>query len=513
MSLSNKQIEIQWAEFRDGIKGSTPIDESETPEQQRKRIAMLEADRVRWVKYYFPKYAYAEFADFHIEFIERIIAHPEWWENVNWARELAKDTVTMFVILYLALTGKKRYILMIGNTVTDAGNFLELYRSQLDSNQRIKRDYGVQESLGNWTFGEFTTQKGVKFRAIGAGQSPRGTKNEEVRPDAIIFNDLDTDQDVRNPDIIQQRWDWVEKAAIGTRSISKDTLILFLGNIIAKDCCVVRAQKFADHVSLVNIRGVDGKSTWPKKNTEAHIDRVLSQKSYNAQQSEYFNNPISQGTVFKEMTYGKCPDLKDLPFVLIYADPATSNKDRPTLKAKVQNSCKSVVVLGCLNLKFYVYKAFVDSTTNSTFIDWLYAAKNYAANAAQIYTYIENNTLQDPFYEQVLLPLIFAKGEVAGDILGIIPDTRSKPDKYFRIEGTLEPLNRLGLLTLNIDEKTDPHMERLEAQFKSVSANSKTMDGPDAVEGGVFKIKEKMAEVELDDIRAVRRNRNTKTSY
>ena len=150
----------------------------------------------------------------------------------------------------------------------------------LERNARIINDYGEQRLLGSWTSTEFITAKGVAFRAIGADQSPRGSRNEEIRPDIIIFDDLDTDQDCLNPDIIKKRWDWVEQAVIPTRSISGKLLVMWCGNIISEDCCVLRAQKFADHVDIINIRDAAGKSSWPQKNTEEDIDRVLSTISY-----------------------------------------------------------------------------------------------------------------------------------------------------------------------------------------------------------------------------------------
>jgi hypothetical protein len=273
---------------------------------------------------------------------------------------------------------------------------------------------------------------------------------------------------------------------------------------------MVRAQEFADFVDIVNIRDAEGKSTWPEKNTEEHIDRVLSQKSYLSIQREYYNNPIEDGNVFKELTYGKCPALKEMAFVVVYGDPSPSNKDKPVLRAKHQNSCKAVVVVGYKDLKFYVYKAFVDVTTNSTFVDWLYATRDFVLTKTQPYFFIENNTLQDPFYQQVLMPLIHQKGKELNNVLGVSPDDRKKPDKYFRIEGTLEPINRMGLLILNIDEKEDPHMKRLEAQFKSVSPNSKTMDGPDAVEGAVHICKNKTMVDAVGGIRTFGRPTNKK---
>src|SRR5690606_22336936 len=101
-----------------------------------------------------------------------------------------------------------------------------------------------------------------------------------------------------------------------------------------------------------------------------------------------------------------CPPLRSLPFVVIYADPSPSNRDRPGIKSKLQNSCKAVVVVGYHNAKYYVYACWLDNTTNSKFIDWLYAAYDQVKNDTQPYILIENNTLQNPHYEQVLLPLI-----------------------------------------------------------------------------------------------------------
>lgn len=509
-AITDKQALQLWNEYAENIRKSTALLTGETEAEQRKRIEKLEADPLLWFKYYFPNYCYAEFADFQKKAIKRVTNNLEWYEVRAWSRELAKSTITMMEVLYLCLTGKKKYVLLISNSFDNAERLLIPYKINLEENQRIKHDYGSQELPGSWTTSEFTTRKGVAFRALGAGQSPRGARNEAARPDVILFDDLDTDEDCRNPDVIEKKWRWIEDAAIGTRSLSNPTTIIFCGNIIAKDCCVVRAQEFADHTDIVNIRDAEGKSGWPQKNSEEHIDRVLSQKSYLSQQKEYYNNPIEEGNVFKEMTYGKCPALNSLPFALVYADPSPSNKDRPTSKAKVQNSCKAVVILGYADLKFYVYKAFVDVTTNSTFVDWLYAAKDYVGDKTQLYSFIENNSLQDPFYQQVLLPLIFDKGKVTGLVLGVTPDDRDKPDKYFRIEGTLDPLNRMGLLILNIDEKEDPHMKRLEAQFKSVSANSKTMDGPDAVEGGVHIIKNKVATEAAGGIEVFKRKPNKK---
>ena len=508
---SDKQALQEWEDFLQSIRNSTPIDHSETVDAKKKRIKKLEADFEEWAIYYFPNFCFAKSADFQRKSSQRIFKSKGIYQRRAWARGLSKSTRRMMEILFLKFVKKVPVnALLISKSYDNAERLLDTYMGVLEANQRIINDYGVQEKAGRWTHGEFSTRDKCNFRAVGAEQNPRGAKNEEIRINVIIFDDVDDDEVCSNPERLQIRWEWIEQAVIPTVDISKPYYIFFDNNIIAEDSLAVRAALYADDVELINIRDEFGNSTWPEKNTEEHIDKILSQISYESGQKEYYNNPLSQGKTFKEIIWGSCPPLKSMTFCVVYADPSPSNKDKPSLKSKAHNSCKAVVVLGYLNEKIYLYKCWVDNTTNSNFIDWLYAAKNYVAGATQLYTFIENNTLQNPFYEQVLLPLIYQKGKENKGTLLISPDDRDKPDKWFRIEGTLEPLVRMGLLIFNSALKDDPHMKRMEAQFKSASANSRTMDGPDAVEGGVKIIQDKVATAAVGDFTTVIRKPNPK---
>lgn len=507
--ITDRQAAMDWEQFRENTRKFTPVDLNESAADQKKRIAQLEADPQKWKEYYFPQYFKYPSPSFHKRASTRLHRqfkkNKHWYEVRHWARGLSKSTTIMFDVLYLVLLGKLRNIILTSSTYEAAEGFLNKYMIQLDSNQRIIHDYGEQKMAGSWTMGDFKTKKGAKFMALGAGQSPRGTSNEEVRADCIIVDDFDTDEECRNPDIIDKKWDWFEKALFFTVDTSEPYLILWIGNIIAEDCCVVRAGKIADHCETINIRDVYGRSVWPEKNSEADIDYMISKVSYMASESELFNNPIRQGKTFKEITYGKCPPLKELAFALAYADPSTSNRDKPTLKSKAQNSCKAVVILGYQEPTFFLYKCWLDNTTNGHFVEWLFEAKSYVGKETTLYSYIENNTLQNPFYEQVLLPEILVQSRERGTSLYVTPDTSDKPDKWVRIEGTLEPIVRLGHLVFNIDEQNDPHMQRMASQLLAASANSRTMDGPDAIQGGVKIIQNKTALSASEGIRIIKR--------
>lgn len=477
--MTEKQSITLWKEHVKLILSATSIDPAETDEAQRTRKARLEQDPEEWFAYYFPKYAYAQPAPFHVEATLRVICNPEHYEVRMWSRELAKSTRTMMEVLYLTLVGHpipggrqlKKYVLMVSNSLDNATRLLMPYKANLEHNQRIIKDYGAQENTGKWQAAEFTTEGGISFRAIGAGQSPRGTRNEEARPDILLFDDMDTDADCLNPELIRKKWKWIEEAAIGTRSVSAPTTVLFCGNRIARNCCVELATAFADHVDEINIRDAAGRSVWPQKNREQDIDRVLAQKSYAAAQKEYFNNPVVEGAVFREMAYKPALEPAAYQALVCYTDPSYT----------ATGDYKATILAGLTGQEVHLLKCYVEQTTTATMLQWHFDLLDYLAGARCAF-YMEQVFMQD-----VLLREMNEGMARTGRYLSLRADTRKKPDKYTRIESLLEPLHRMGRLYLNEAERHNPHMTRLEGQFKAFAPGSSAHDdGPDAVEGAVW---------------------------
>ncbi len=487
--IDDIQAYREWGEFYRALKRDKAVDNL-SPAERRRKLEKLETDPVGWITFFFSEYARYPFTTFHKRAIRRITSNPEWYEVLSWSRELAKSTIVFMTVTYLVCTGRKRNILLISNSHDNAARLLEPYKKAFESNSLLKAYYGDLREYGSWTADEFSLNNGASFRALGALESPRGTRKDAVRPDVALVDDFDTDQDCRNPDTLKKKWDWFEQALFPTRSVSEDLLVVFCGNIIALDCCVRRAGERADHWDVVNIRDKDGRSTWPEKNTEARIARIESKISTRSFQQEYMNNPLAEGETFKEIRWGKCPPLSKLRFAVAYGDPAPSNsKNKAT-------SFKAAFLVGYYDGVFYVYTGYLDHVVNDEFVNWYYYLRDYAGDKTQVYNYIENNKLQDPFYEQVFIPLFADKASSRGHI-GIIPDTRKKPEKFDRIEGNLEPLNRQGRLVLNIAERDNPHMVRLEEQFLLVNRAMKSpADGVDCVEGAVWIINQKISTLE-----------------
>ena len=487
---TDKDYLDEWRKYVDSFKNDNPVNLNETHAERLRRVARLEKSPEEWFRYYFPKYCSAEPTDFHKSATRRLLSHAEWFEVRAWSRELAKSARSMMEMCYLALTGKIHNVLLVSNSEDNAERLLMPFKAFFEASPRVTQDYGEQQTFGSWTSREFLIKKGCAFRALGWGQSPRGTRNENVRPDFILIDDIDTDEECRNEEIQKNKHKWIEQALFATRSVSCPTRILVNGNIIHNDCVVKKLGERADKFEIVNIRDAEGKSTWPAKNSEEDIDRVLSIISYESQQKEYFNNPMDGSDTFRNLKYGKLPRVKGCAAV-IYADPSTSDRE------VTSGSYKAVGVVLMKDATFYVAKVFLDTMSNANFINALFSCYQWCSThgLTDVRVWIENNSLQNPFFEQLLMPMIFEQSKATGIHLPVTGDARAKKDKYTRIEANLEPLHRNGMLVFNENEQNDPHMQRLVAQFANFSRKQKRMDGPDMVEGAVFKLKE-MASVQ-----------------
>lgn len=481
MKLTDRQAIKNWDAYRKQVEKATHIDLTESAVERENRKKRLEKNFEAWAKYYFPNYYSSAPAPFHIAATKRWLKNTRWYEVRAWSRELAKSSRAMMEDLYLLLTKQARVKLLVSNSSDNAVKLATPYKINLESNQRIITDYGDQQSVGDWTDEKFTSKMGFTIAAIGAGQSPRGFKLEEIRPDILDVDDIDTDVDCRNPETIKKKWDWVEQALIPTVSISGNKRIRFNGNVIAKYCCITEAMKRADHVDVINIRDKNGKSSWAR-NSEDDIDYMLSKISYISAQKEYYNTPITEGSVFAEMHYKPMPGLSKYRFLVCYID--------LSYKSSTKNDYKFAVLMGKLKREYHILKCFGVQGSTRQLAQGLSEINKWINGRVPVYWVAEENFLQDLIRKELHDDLQKIKANIV-----VTPDRRSKVDKFHRIETTLEPLNTNGLLFLNEAERDNPSMQTLDDQFRALAPGSRAHDdAPDAAEGAKQIIDSKIIE-------------------
>jgi predicted phage terminase large subunit-like protein len=137
--------------------------------------------------------------------------HREWWAlcmsdhpQVALAapRGHAKSTaITFAYVLFILLERVSKHLLLLGSNEDLAGSFVNELKTELNENEGLRKDYGVEKFIKE-TETEIIVQLrgGYRFRVIakGAGQRMRGLKWERKRPDHCVFDDMEDEEMVLN---------------------------------------------------------------------------------------------------------------------------------------------------------------------------------------------------------------------------------------------------------------------------------------------------------------------------
>ena len=194
----------RWKEWCDNVQAQTTVNRAESEADKQARIKRARADYAFFVNYYFPHYTddpatgkHTESAPFHIEAANKIRKNRNLKAAFKWARGHAKSTHMDIMIPMWLKCQKVRDInvmVLVGKSQENANTLLADLQAELQYNQRYINDFGVQYNSGSWEEGEFVTADGCAFFARGRGQSPRGLRYRNHRPDYIVIDDLDDDE-------------------------------------------------------------------------------------------------------------------------------------------------------------------------------------------------------------------------------------------------------------------------------------------------------------------------------
>jgi predicted phage terminase large subunit-like protein len=465
-----------WEDHLLGIRRATPVDQNESPRVREERVARLKGDFKAFSEYYFPHYCTAPFAKFQLKQQRAVMNTPRGVFCWVIARAHAKSVIhTILNPLFLAVNGELRTMLLTSYSETNAITLLSDLQAELEANQRLIQDFGSFKGLGDWEQGRFITQQGWFFVAIGSGQSPRGVRNEPVRPDYIVADDFDEDEQSRNPKRVDEAEKWLRGALFGAMDITGRGRFVMVGNRFAKDMVLARVYEIADHRMTVNILDDNGKPSWPERYTVKECQFMIEKMGYNVAQREYFNNPIQEGKTFQRewLVSKKLPPLKTYRALVAYLDPG--------FKKTSTSDSKAWILVGLHNAEYHVVKAYVGVATVNEMIGWGYELQAYVQqHGGAVRMRMEEVFLQDLLYQDFA-----AEAAKRGAPLPLQGDKRKKPEKDARIEAISGHFER-GNVYFNAAMDEDHHMKRLKEQLLNFQPGVKThKDGPDALEGAI----------------------------
>jgi predicted phage terminase large subunit-like protein len=305
--------------------------------------------------------------------------HREWWElctskhpfvAIAAPRGFAKSTaITHSYTLACVLFRERSFVLLISGTEAQAILFLNDIKSELKDNTAIHQLFGTPRFLKDAETDIIVElSDGHKFRIIAKGseQSLRGAKWLNRRPDLLICDDIEEDEQVMNKDRRDKFRRWFFGALIPCRS--DNGIIRVVGTILHMDSMLERLmpefqlQSKRKHLFLkieplktwteqstgwrsVKYRAHDDAFEhllWPEKKSEKELRSIRA--NYMAQglpevySQEYLNIPIDDSVAYfkkGEFVDRTLDDQKKSLRFYIASDLAISEKDRADWSAFV----------------------------------------------------------------------------------------------------------------------------------------------------------------------------------
>lgn len=493
-----KRLQEEWQEHCRHIQAMTSDDSPlrETVTERAQRISRLQKNYAAFCEYYFPHFLtlrdkvtgeairVVHNAPFHNQAAQKVKNTPNLKAVFKWPRGHAKSThFDIFIPLWLMFQPMRliNFMVVVGKSEDSANRLLGDIQAELQYNKRIIADFGSQMSMGDWSEGEFTSRDGIHFLACGRGQSPRGLRKREARPDYIVIDDLDDDELCRNERRVRELTDWVKEALFGSLDVGRGRFIM-VGNLISKTSVLANiAATKGVHVSEIKAIDNEGNPVWKEKWTKQEALEYAQFVGYRAWNKEMMHNPIIEGTVFRQewIKWAKRPRWSEFSEIVLYID--------PSWKSKKTNDTKAAKLWGKHGTNLWHLRAFVRKASLAELVRWCYDLYEWAQDLGiSISIRMEASFMQD-----IILDDFTTEGDIRGYQLPISGDTRKKPDKFQRIEA-ISPLWERGFVYYDISQKDDPDMqagvEQTLAFEKGMAGND---DAPDADEGAIWLLQKK----------------------
>ncbi|MFJ1492588.1 phage terminase large subunit [Capnocytophaga canis] len=471
------------------------LDPSEPPSERRKTRLALERDYVTWFEYVFPQYAEVPCAWFHKKMARLLINNNVIDLLAEIYRSGAKSVhLDLGIPLFLYVTGKLRFMLLVGQTEDKAKKLISDIQSQLTHNQRFIHYYGKKFKFGDWADGDFTTTDGAKFMAMGAGQSPRGLREGNQRPDYIVIDDVDTAQRVKNDELSKKLFDWAWEDLKGTfneggqhrrfvvanNNFHKNTLI----NQLKDEFAIIneKAKKFGFEkrhfvISVPAVKDLETfEPNWAEKTSAEYWKQKYHSTPYRSFMREYMHVHIVEGSIFKneQIQYKPRHQYRSYDALIFYGD----------LSYKDKGDYKAMILVGKTGREFHVLDCLVRQTSRHNVALWLYEkVKENELLKYNIRYYIEGLFAQDEFvndFDQV--------GDEWGFYVPVEADKESKGNKFDRIESMAGYFER-GNIFFNEKIKGTSDCNELINQLLAFQKGSGAHDdAPDALQSAIAKL-------------------------
>lgn len=165
----------------------------------------------------------------------------------------AKSTTFTFKdTIHAALYQYKHYVIILSDSSDQADGFLGDIKTELEDNVLIKEDFGNMEGKV-WKSNVILLKNGTKIESIGSGKKIRGRRHKQWRPDLIVLDDVENDENVNTPDQRKKLASWYYKAV--SKAGDTYTDIVYIGTLLHYDSLLAKVANNPEY-KTVKYQGV-----------------------------------------------------------------------------------------------------------------------------------------------------------------------------------------------------------------------------------------------------------------
>lgn len=252
-------------------------------------------------------------------------------------RGAAKSTFLEEYVLLSALFRELKFPIIVGPKWESACERLAPIRHELETNEAIIELFGDQKS-SPWSMDELQLANGVKIQAVGAGQSMRGKKHNDERPDCAAIDDLEDEENINTEEARRKLDRWLTGTLLPALHPTKGK-VRFIGTAIHPKSLIIKKCADPEWKSkifpIINIDVDTGqeKSAWPSRFPIEWVNKLRQdyvnsgnfiefEQEYMCRAEDVAGKPFQA----RMLKIAAVPAL-NLP-VYMFVDPARTTKER-----------------------------------------------------------------------------------------------------------------------------------------------------------------------------------------
>lgn len=222
---------------------------------------------------YLGDYIQYPFAPFHHQMFEITEDQNNLLEVLAAFRTSGKSTIATTSSPIWTIIGKlsKKFVLIVSQTQPQARLHLANIKRELEGNDLLKADIGpFQEESDEWGVNSIVLQNfGARISIASVGQSVRGIRHGQHRPDLIILDDVEDLDSTKTQEGREKTFNWFSGEIIPAGD--KTTKIIVVGNLVHSDSLIMRLKNLIDDERLVGryfafpLLDQNNKIAWPGK--------------------------------------------------------------------------------------------------------------------------------------------------------------------------------------------------------------------------------------------------------